>query len=97
MGAAPSTPWPVERQRARLRALKRENMRRWRAIPSNREQEREQQRRAQQERKLRLFRNSAGNGLCGFCYQRAPVRQVERLLATSRSFRRIFVPYCGVC
>jgi hypothetical protein len=97
MGAAPSTPWDVGRQHGRFRALKREYMRRWRAIPSNREQERQQQRRAQLERKLMLFRNTTGKSLCGFCYQRAPVIQVERLLATSRGFRRIFVPYCGVC
>lgn len=97
MGAAPSTPWDIRRQRARLRALKREHMRRWRAIPSNREQEREQQRQAQLEQKLSLLGCGTGERLCGFCYQRAPVRLVERLIATSRGFRRIFVPYCGVC
>jgi hypothetical protein len=97
MSAAPGTAWGAEKHRARLRELKREHMRRWRAIPSNREQEQAQQRLSKREQKLETLMHCASGKLCGFCYQRPPVRRVERLLATSRGFRRIFVPYCGVC
>jgi hypothetical protein len=97
MGAAQGTTWGAEKHRARLRELKREHMRRWRAISSNREQERTRQRLSRQEQKSEVLLHCANGELCGFCYQRPPVRKVERLIATSRGFRRIFVPYCGVC
>lgn len=86
----------AEHQRAQFRALKREHMRRWRAVPANREHERAQQRQAEFLKKLKLLTHP-GRPLCGFCYQRPPIANVERLIATERGFRRIFVPYCGAC
>lgn len=86
-----------EEQKVRIRALKREHMRRWRAIPGNREYERAQQRQSLLERKLRMLKSGRWPVLCGFCYQRPANGQVERLMPVPRGFRRIFVPYCGVC
>jgi len=97
MNATHRAAWEIERQRSRLLALKRAHMRQWRADPVNRVHEREQQRHAKLERKLLLSNANVSGSFCGFCYQRPPVTKVERLVATSRGFRRIFVPYCGVC
>jgi hypothetical protein len=97
MHSASNSIWRMEKHQARLRILKRDHMRRWRAIPENREQERTRQRLGELEQKLKLVTATSGPRFCGFCYQRAPITNVERLIATSRGFRRIFVPYCGAC
>ena len=97
MQAALYSRWAREKQQARLREQKRDHMRRWRLTPANRAHERERQRLSELERKLKLATHDTGWRRCGFCYQRASVRKVERLIATTRGFRRIFVPYCGVC
>lgn len=97
MHSASNPIWRIEKQQARLRMYERVHMRRWRAIPENRGRERAQQRLAQLEQKLKFATATSGPRFCGFCYQRPPIARVERLVATSRGFRRIFVPYCGVC
>lgn len=87
----------TEERRSRLLIQKRDHMRRWRSVASNRERERMQQHFAQFERKVNLLMCTSAERVCGFCYQRPPIGIVERLIPTSRGFRRIFVPYCGVC
>lgn len=87
----------INKQHSRLLIQKRDRMRRWRAVASNRERERTQQHFAQLERKVNLLTRASARKFCGFCYQRPSVAIVERLIATRRGFRRIFVPYCGVC
>ena len=97
MQAALYSSWAREKHRAQLRTQKRAYMRRWRSVPGNREHERERQRLSEFERKLKLAAGESSWQHCGFCNQRRSIRDVERLIATSRGFRRIFVPYCGVC
>lgn len=87
----------TERRCEHLRALKREHMRRWRAIPANRAHEQAQQRESLVEKKLKILAMCSEGELCGFCYRRHSIARVERLFTTNSGFRRIFVPYCGVC
>jgi hypothetical protein len=86
----------TDRGLKRLRECKRSYMRRWRSVPTNRQRERAAQQRWKLVRKERVL-SLPGPKLCGFCYSRAPIAEVERLVATRTGFRRIFVPYCGQC
>lgn len=97
MPLTPPSLRPAEGRDARLLFQKRDYMRRWRSVAANRERERTHQRVAQLERKVNLLTCASRTRVCGFCYQRPSVRIIERLIATNRGFRRVFVPYCGVC
>lgn len=97
MPLTPPSLRPAEGRDARLLFRKRDYMRRWRSVAENREHERTHQRVAQLERKVNLLTCASRTRVCGFCYQRPSIRIIERLIATSRGFRRVFVPYCGVC
>jgi hypothetical protein len=85
-----------ERDLQRLRVLRRNYMRNWRADPENRQRERKTQVRWRLNQKVKVLSQSSGT-VCGFCYSRPSIQMVERLITTRNGFRRIFVPYCGRC
>jgi hypothetical protein len=85
---------PTKRRSKYLREYKRNYMRRWRAVPANKQREKIAQRRYELTRKERIL-NSRGQ-LCTFCCLQAST-EVERLVPTRIGFRRIVVPYCGQC
>ena len=97
MPLTPPSVRPAEARVSHLLMQKRDYMRRWRSIAANREHERTHQRAAQLENKVNLLSFVSTTKVCGFCYQRPSIRIIERLIATRRGFRRVFVPYCGVC
>jgi hypothetical protein len=44
------------------------------------------------------FRSVLGNPICGFCGKRRPVSHVPRLqIGADGEFRRVEIPYCGIC
>jgi len=87
----------------RQKASKRGYMRRWRAVPENREREREAARKSRAARRSRmtLIRLDPGTAVaanpgCSYC-GRPTVKVLKRLVAVERGYRLIRVAYCGIC
>ncbi|HKV03487.1 MAG TPA: hypothetical protein VJO53_00110 [Candidatus Acidoferrales bacterium] len=82
-------------------------MRRWRALPSHRERERENRERSQYRRKSHdlptgplRYTNSHGEPVCGFCRRNPPVSVISRLQVCEyapHGYAEVRIPYCGLC
>jgi hypothetical protein len=89
------------------RRYKREYMRRWRSDPRNLERELHTRLRAELTRRVRpmygerrLYFNRRGQPVCGFCWQRAPIKMQERLRVSEAArdgYVKVLIPCCGEC
>lgn len=97
----------VDRKSEADRRYKREYMRRWRADPRSSQRELLTRLRAELSRRVRpmygerrLYLNRRGRPVCGFCWQRQPVKFQERLRISEEArneFVKVLIPCCGKC
>jgi hypothetical protein len=105
--AADSIQSSMARKEVARRRYNREYMRRWRADPRNFERELHTRLRAQLTRRVRpmygerrLYLNRRGRPVCGFCWQRRPIKFQERMRIseeTRNEFVKVLIPCCGEC